>query len=240
MDWNSSILWGIISLIGSLIFSFIFYKLSIKKPKIICSINSHILNIDGSDKINNLDIAYFKNHNKKLIKTTIKIELSSNNIIDKNDFSKLSPFCIKVKGEFFVKNIDSIITYNSNPDNLIKPIIKNKSTILLDLDYLSEEDNITLVLLHTGALKVDGKLKRGCIINIDSFESTSSSIDSILCCYGTICLYVFYNTYFNTSNASLIISCILAISLIILLPIRILKYLLCLSHACEKCKIDFE
>ena len=241
MDWNSSALWGIIGLIGGFIISFTFYKLSTKKPKIVCLIDSNIISEQCLDITDNLDIAYLKKHNKKLIKTIIKISLSNNIIVNKNDFGKATPFCIKVKGKFFVNDINSIIKYNSNPNNLLELKIKNNSTILLGFDYLTKEDKITLVLLHTGALKVEGKLKNGTVINVDSFERTSNILDIVIGCCGMICLGgIFFLTLQETSTNILttIMSCILGILMGILYIIQIFRKLFSFSHETTQNQID--
>lgn len=241
MDWNSSILWGIIGLIGGFIISFIFYKLSNKKSKIVCIIDSNIIPKQYLNKTDNLDIAYLKEHNKKLIKTIIKIRLSNNIIVNKNDFGRATPFCIKVKGKFFVNDINSIITYNFNPDNLLEPKIKNNSTILLDFDYLTKEDEITLVLLHTGALKVEGKLRNGSVINVDSFERTANILNIVIACCGMVCfggIFFLTSQESNTNILTTILSCILGVLMGILYIIQLFRKFLSFSHDITKYSIN--
>lgn len=169
MDWNSSAFWGIIGLIGGFIVSFIFYKLSNKNKKILYTKNSQILVTNTLSEINGLNITYENYPIKDLTSTTITIKSVGKDIINMEDFGKATPFCIKTTEKFFLQsNINSIINKNSNPNNLIHPVVKDEATILLNFDYLSKEDEIVFVLLHTGTIDVDGKLKSGILLNKNS------------------------------------------------------------------------
>lgn len=166
MDWNSSILWGIIGLIGGFTSSFFFYKLSNKTKKIVYSINSKVLITDNLSSINGLNISYFGKPIKDLSTTTVSFKSTGKDIIEMNDFAKLSPLYIKTNGEFLLKNsIESTITNNSNPLNSAKPIVIDSSTIAIEYDYFSQNDFISFTFFHTGELEVTGKMKKGILIN---------------------------------------------------------------------------
>lgn len=181
MDWNSSALWGIIGLIGGFIVSFIFYKISNKKKKIIYTRNSQILITDTLSNIKDLNITYQNQPIQNLTSTTIIIKSAGKDIIQMNDFGIATPFCIKTTEQLFLPtDINTIITKNSNPNNLMKPKVKDDKTILLDFDFLSQFDEITFVLLHTGTLNIDGKLKIGQIMSNNLSKKINNIMDTII------------------------------------------------------------
>jgi hypothetical protein len=192
MDWNSSALWGIIGLIGGFIISFIFYKIGIKNKKIIYTINSQVLITNNLSKINGLNITYQNQPITDLTTTTIIIKSVGKDIINVSDFGKATPFGIKTTGKFFLQNdINSIIIKNSNLDNLIEPIFKDDSTILLNFDYLSQGDEITFILLHTKTIDICGKLKAGVLLNNNIFKKFNFVIDIILyTCSGLLVFFI--------------------------------------------------
>lgn len=166
MDWNSSALWGMIGLIGGIIVSFIFYKKGNKKKQIIYIKNSQILISNTLSNIDGLSITYQESPIKNLISTTINIKSIGKGIVDFKDFGKATPFCIKTTEQFFIpKDINEIIVKNSNPNNLFELIIINDKTININFDYFSYKDEISLSILHTGTIDVEGKIKDGDLLN---------------------------------------------------------------------------
>lgn len=206
MDWNSSALWGIIGLIGGFLFSFIFYRLSTKNKKIVYNKKSQNLITNNTSKINGLNITYENKPIKELTTTTLIIKSVGKDIINKEDFGKATPLCIKTSGEFLFQDINSIITNNSNPDNLIEATIKDDKTILLDFDYFSQGDEITFVLLHTETINIDGKLKNGSILNNDLFKKINNIMDitSYICGGILIILIIIGYMLFKGADGTLI------------------------------------
>lgn len=192
MDWNSSALWGILGLIGGFFFSFIFYKIGTKNKKIIYTKNSQTLITNNLSEINGLDITYLNKPIKNLISTTVIIKSIGKDIINMTDFGKATPFCIKTTGEFlFQNNIGSTIIKNSNPNNLLKLVAKDHKTLLLDFDYLSQNDEITFVFLHTEPINVEGKLKTGSLINNNIFKRVNNILDIITyVCTGLLIIFI--------------------------------------------------
>lgn len=200
MDWNSSALWGIVGLIGGFIVSFIFYKISVKNKKLVYTITSQTLITDNLSKIDGLDITYQQKAINNLTSTTINIKSVGKDIIEMGDFGKATPLCIKTNGEFLLQDkIDSIITQNTNLNNLMKPIVKDGKTLLLNFDYLSQGDTITFVLLHTEKLEVDGKLKSGLLLDNTVLKKIDNVMDIILyICFAIVIfcvaiMYIFYS-----------------------------------------------
>ena len=166
MDWNSSILWGFIGLIGGFSTSFFFYKLSVKSKKMIYSIKSDILVTDNISKIDGLRILFHNKPITNLSSTTVTLKSIGKDIVEMKDFAKASPLYIETDGEFLLtNNIESAITNNSNPLNQAKPITINPSKIAIEYDYFSRNDTIIFTFFHTGILNVSGKLKNGILIS---------------------------------------------------------------------------
>ncbi len=221
MNLNSSILWGIVGLVGSFLFSFLFYKLSKSGKKITYSIKSQPLITKQIGNIQNLSITYKDNPISELLSTTLNIKITGKDIIDKNDFAKADPLCIKTDGEFLLQdNICSILTYNSNPANSLTPVIIDKTTISLNYDYFKYNSIFTFTILHTGNLTISGELKKGNIIRSNSINK--KSLLDILSIIGmslgiTFIVLIFFIGTNITVLASLVINCMLNIGIGVIL-----------------------
>lgn len=177
MDWNSSALWGIIGLVGGVIVSFIFHKIGLERKKLIYTIDSKALITNNLSDINGLNITYNSHQIKNLVSTTLNIKSTGKDIIEMNDFAKSSPLCIKTDGKFLFKdNINSSITKNTNStNNITLSITDNDTTIQLVYDYFKRNDIITINLLHTGKITVDGVLKKGTVTHSNSIDKKNIS-----------------------------------------------------------------
>lgn len=123
------------------------------------------------------------------------------------DFGQATPMCLKTNGKFLLQsNIDSVMTNNSNPNNLMKPYLKDDATLLLEFDYLSQGDTITFTLFHTEKISVEGKLKAGSFIDNNLSKRINNILDAILyiCCSILICLIILGNLLFKGVDGMLI------------------------------------
>lgn len=172
MNWNSSILWGIIGILVTIFF----YKLDQRTKKLIYTKNSQSLITDTISKIDGLNITYFKKPIKNLTSTTIKIKSTGKDIIEMSDFAQLSPLSLKTDGKFVSQSVE---ISNSNPLNPIEFNCINDSTIQLKYDYFKRNDLITITLFHTGNLTVTGELKKGKIVSSDSINKKKNIFNII-------------------------------------------------------------
>ncbi len=180
MDLNSSALWGIIGLLGGFLCSFIFYKLGNKAKRLTYNINSQVLITNNLSKIEGLNITYGDQPINNLATTTIILKSVGKDVIEMKDFGQAKPLCFKTTGEFLLQdNIDSTITKNSRPDNLMKAKLEGNDKILLEYDYLSQGDTITFTVLHTGEISLDGKLKAGTLLKSDLLKKITNVIEVI-------------------------------------------------------------
>jgi hypothetical protein len=135
INWESSILWGMIGLIATIFFGYIFYIKSIKNKSLSIFTTSDTLVSESLTKYKGLKIFYNKKPIKELVSTTITI-----------------------------KNIGNLtIEVSSNKNSSFSLLKINKSKIQLVFDYLKPEEEISLTLLHSGTLKISGDLKNGII-----------------------------------------------------------------------------
>lgn len=181
---NSNLFWCIMGILGSGIISFIFHKIAINNKKILYTLSSKKLITNNLSEIDGLDITYQKSPIKDLTTTTINIKSIGKDNIEMKDFAKSSPLCIETSGQFLFKdNIESSLTYNSNPVNSINLNIKEDFSIVqLEYDYFKKDDLITFTFLHTGDLSITGELKKGKISQSNTTNKKSiGDIINIIC-----------------------------------------------------------
>lgn len=185
-------------------YKFYFYKISNKKKKVIYIKNSQTLITNNLSKIDGLNITYQDNPIENLTSTTIIIKSIGKDTVEMSDFGKATPFCIKTDGEFLLQNnINSTITKNSNPENLMELTVENDSTLLLKFDYLSQGDEITFVFLHTGTIDVKGKLKTGSLLKYNLYQKISKVFDtlsSIFLGFGAFLIAIGYTAYSDVNG----------------------------------------
>ena len=182
MNWDFTSILSIILGIASIIISIIIYKLGNNYKRILYTKQSKILITENIGGIDNLKIIYYESLINDLSYTTVKIKSSGKDYIEMNDF--IEPLCLKTDGEFFVNNIETILSNNSRPSNHIECIFVDQSTIQLNFKILKYKDLITLNIYHTGNLELTGELKKGEIINSNSINK--KSLSDIFTIIGTI------------------------------------------------------
>jgi len=211
MDWNSSVLWGLIGLIGGFSTSYFFYKLSAKTKKMIYSIKSDILVTNNISKIDGLSISFHNNPITNLSSTTVTLKSIGKDIVEMKDFAKASPLYIQTNGEFLLtNNIESTITNNSNPLNQVNPVIITPSKIAIEYDYFSRNDTVIFTFFHTGILNVTGEIKNGTLISDEKNTKKTIILNTFLYVALSICIMFIFlvdlidngiNHYFtNTIN----------------------------------------
>lgn len=225
MDWNSSALWGIIGLIGGFIVSFIFYKIGNKNKKIVYNVKSQILITDNLSEIKDLNITYQDKPIKNLTTSTITIKSIGRDTVEMSDFGKATPLCVSTTGEFLLQDsINLTITENTNPNNLMKLVSDGDANILLSFDYLSRGDTIVFVLLHTGNLKVNGKLKAGTLLDNNIVKKINNVMEALIyIVYGLLAALV-VTLYILSSNPQAIFGNIVSFLINLVLGIVLINY----------------
>ncbi len=201
MNWNSSILWGIIGLIGGGLISSFFYFISKKRIKLSYDIVTTTLVSCNATKIKDLNIQYKGKPILNLYTSTLKIKNIGNCIIEHSDFAPSAPLSLITDGEFLVNEDTGRHILTENDFNRVIPIMEinnnvcRKSTI--QFDYIAKNEIISCTVFHTGSLCISGKLKDGKIKNSEEKSKMPFIISTVIAIISSL-----------TTIISLLYSCI--------------------------------
>lgn len=173
MNWNSSILWGIIGLVGGFLVSLLFFTLSKKQRKISYSISTTPIIVKKITKISELVITY-KNQNIDNLSTSyLKVKNIGNDTLEPNDFPELNKLSITTDGVFLINSINELEITKSNKFMKMNPSLISPNKIELSFDYFDPKDEISFSVFHTGDIKVCGSIKNGKITNDTQIEKVN-------------------------------------------------------------------
>lgn len=167
MDWNSSVLWGITSIICGFFFSLLFYLIGREQKKVLFNSSLELIINDDVFNIDNLSIKYNNIEIKNLHKSTVTIKNIGNTTIEKDDFSINNPLLIKTGGIILSDYSDMRkISHNTSTVKwTFKPLSEeNASALIIDFEYIPKKGEISFSILHTDYIDIDGILKEGRII----------------------------------------------------------------------------
>lgn len=170
MNWNSSILWGIIGLVGGFLISLLFFTLSKKQRKISYSISTTSIIVKKITKISGLVITYKDQNIDNLSTSYIKVKNIGNDTLNPNDFPELNKLSITTDGVFLINSINELEFSKSNEFMKMNPLLINPNKIELTFDYLDPKNEISFSIFHTGNIKVCGSIKNGKIIDDTQIE----------------------------------------------------------------------
>lgn len=173
MNWNSSILWGIIGLSGGFIISLLFFVLSKRKRKLAYSITTTPIIVKKISKISDLIITYKGKNIDDLSSSYIQIKNIGNDTLEEKDFPELSKLSFITDGEFLVNTIDELKIESSNKSIKISPLLVSFNEIQLNFDYLDPKDTISCNVFHTRNIIVSGDIKNGKVINNTQLEKAN-------------------------------------------------------------------
>lgn len=184
MDWNSSILWGIVGLVGGLLISSFFYFIGKKRTKLSYDIITTTLVSCNATKIKDLNIQYKEKPIYNLYTSTLKIKNIGNCVIETTDFAPSDPLSLLTDGEFLIGEDTTTQILTENDFNRVTPIMEindnicRKSTI--KFDYIAKNEIISCTVFHTGSICISGKLKDGIIISSNNEKSRKMNIFCIV------------------------------------------------------------
>lgn len=165
MNWSSSILWGIIGIISTIffgfIFSYIFYRKGLKQKKVICTTSSTVLISDDLSNYKNLKILYNNEYIQTLTSTTINFKNIGNDKIEPDDIVPSDPVIISTSGKFLYNedNIFEVKTTNKKVKSKLEYI--DDSNFNLVFDFFPPECELSVTLLHSEDILITGDLKIG-------------------------------------------------------------------------------
>lgn len=173
MNWNSSILWGIIGLAGGFLVSLLFFRLSKRKRKLSYLISTTPIIVKKISKISDLIITYKNNNIDNLSTSYIKIKNIGNDTLEDNDFPELNKLSLVTDGIFLINSIDELDITKSNKYMKISPLLISPREIELSFDYFDPKNEFSCNIFHTGSIKVSGSIKNGKIINNTQIEKVN-------------------------------------------------------------------
>lgn len=171
MDWNSSILWGIIGLIGGGLISSFFFFIGKKRIKLSYDIITTTLVSCNTTKIKDLNIQYKNKSIYNLYTSTLKIKNTGNCIIEPSDFAPSAPLSLITDGEFLINEDTGTKILTENDFNRVIPVMEISDNVCwkstIQFDYIAKNETISCTVFHTGSICISGKLKDGKIKNND-------------------------------------------------------------------------
>ena len=170
MDWNSSILWGIIGIVGGFLVSLLFFTLSQKQRKLSYSISTTPIIVKKNTKISDLVITYKDRNIDNLSTSYIKIKNIGNDTLELNDFPELNKLSLTTDGVFLINSINELEITKSNKFMKINPSLISSNRIELSFDYFDPKNEFSFSVFHTGDIKVCGSIKNGKITNDTQIE----------------------------------------------------------------------
>lgn len=161
MDWDLSILWGIIGLVGGAIVSILFYFCKKIRKILIYNISTTTIVSNSISSIKGLNVKYNKNKISDLYTSTITIKNSGNSVIETNDL--FSPLCLITDGKFFINSINVNTENNTKNVHIIFDHIENNASkkAIIKFDYLPINEIISFTVFHTGQISISGVFKNG-------------------------------------------------------------------------------
>lgn len=166
---NSNLFWCMCGIIGgsvlSLIISSCFHYFTPNKKRIsygiktfpIVSENKHNKDKDCSIPLNE----------ETMYRSKIIIRNSGYTFIEQNDFVQSRPISLSTDGKFIIDN-QNIFSFECNDYTNISTKFNEKrptNHVVINFDYLAQDDTITGSFIHTGNITFDAMLKDGSITN---------------------------------------------------------------------------
>lgn len=165
MNWNSSILWGIIGIFSTIffgfIFSYIFYRKSLKQKKMVCITEPTTLISDNLSNYKNLKILYNDENIQTLTSTQVVFKNIGNDKIEPSDITPSDPIVITTSGKFLSTEDNLLEVQTTNPKVKSNLEYVDDSTFNLKFDFFPPECELSVTLLHSGDISITGDLKVG-------------------------------------------------------------------------------
>lgn len=210
IDWNSPVLWGIVSIIGivlSFMFGFLFFKLGEKTKRLSYDIKSTPLISNNLTNIKGLHITFLNTEIPNLISSQVTIKNVGRDLIETCDFAKAFPLMFITDGQFLVyDDVESFLSQVSNNTCTIQLEQVSSREIIIDFEYLQIKDEMTFNILHTGKLNLTGKLKKGKIENEKLHYNKNKKFKLLICilyCVLSLAIFFLETVRYKTINDSL-------------------------------------
>ena len=164
MDIVRSLFWCIIGIAGGAIVTII----NNKRKRLTRKMFTVNLISEKVSTINGLEIKYNSQSIKNLYSSTIQIKNTGNATINNVDIPKKRPLSIYTDGIFIIDKLNMQLPNPNNENDIHVTFDKNEkgtsSSAIIDFEFLSPRQIITITLLHTGTISLgkwmvkDGKV----------------------------------------------------------------------------------
>lgn len=164
MKFDLNIFSILIGLIGIVLSIYTFIK-SKKIKKLAVDSDSTILISESLNTYENLKISYNNEDIKSLTSSIIKIKNIGTDIVISSDIAPSTPIVIKTTEKFLLNDISQYEINVSNNKSTVKLSKLNENSLQVLFDFLNPKDEISITILHTGDIYVEGDLMTTTITN---------------------------------------------------------------------------
>lgn len=193
MDILTGFLWCILGITGGAIVTVI----NNKRKRLTRKMFTINLISEKVSSINGLEIKYNSQSIKNLYSSTIQIKNTGNTTINNVDIPKKKPLSIYTDGIFIIDKLNMQFPNSNNENDIQVTFNKNEkgtsSSAIIDFEYISPKQVITITLLHTGNISLGKwKIKDGKVFDsdeiLDENENQNYQILSHHIPFYTICI----------------------------------------------------
>lgn len=164
MDILIGLLWCIIGIAGGAIVTIV----NNRRKRLTRKMFTVNLISEKVSSINGLEIKYNSQSIKNLYSSTIQIKNTGNTTINNVDIPKKRPLSIYTDGMFIIDKLNMQLPNHNNENDIQVIFEKNEkgisSSAIIDFEFISPKQVITITLLHTGTISLgkwmikDGKV----------------------------------------------------------------------------------
>ena len=204
MDILTSLFWCIIGIIGGAIVTIV----NNRRKRLTRKMFTVNLISEKVSSINGLEIKYNSQPIKNLYSSTIQIKNTGNITINNDDIPKKRPLSIYTNGIFVIDKLNMQLPNPNNENDINVKFDKNEkgtaSSAIIDFEFISPRQVITITLLHTGTISLgkwmikDGKILESNEI-LDEVDtqtlSTLSKSALLYMCIAAIPITIFLFSY---------------------------------------------
>lgn len=176
-DFNNimGIIGAVFGFLG-IIISVYFYIKGKKEKKLAFYSESTVLISERLNKYENLKISYNEENITSLTSTIIKIKNIGTDIIEPSDLIPSSPLIITTTEKFLFNDTSQYKIIKTNKKNSISLNRIDDSSIQVIFEFLNPKDEVTITVLHTGDITMEGELKTNPIKNYTAKKYENSEI----------------------------------------------------------------
>lgn len=168
MTFDFNTIMGIVGAIfglSGIIFSIYFYIKGKKKKKLAFYSESTILISEKLNEYENLKISYNDENISSLTSTIVRIKNIGTDIVEPSDLIPSSPLIITTTEKFLFNDTSQYKFFKTNKKNGVSLNKIDDNSIQVIFEFLNPKDEISITVLHTGDITMNGELKTNPVKN---------------------------------------------------------------------------